>query len=190
MKNAPLPADSDQASDFGADRFISHDRSPCSFAGGLILRVRQCCHGTGDSLCVAVRTVDQFQGSALRGVSELQASPQQPRRLRHRNVRRFFRRRAPHGTAGTSALGIARDPNRSDQRNAIEQRLDIKINAKLLKPRDPNRQDDNTNDRPPDIDAPGLDGRRPQKHAHQGRKQEVETDARLTDLQLRSENDP
>src|SRR5262245_2861319 len=92
--------------------------------------------------------------------------------------RRFARGRR------TTALGKSRECDRDQQRDAVEQRFDEECATELLNPGNTNREDQDADDRAPDVHAAWPNRRRAEERADERRQQVIEADVRLADLQF------
>src|SRR5206468_6653040 len=81
-------------------------------------------------------------------------------------------------------LGEARERDRDEQRDAVEERLDEERAAKLLDAGDADREDQHADDGAPHVHASRTDGGRPEERADERGQQVIEADVRLADLEL------
>jgi hypothetical protein len=121
-----------QTSNFGADRFVGHGGPPSPLARLIVFRLVDCSDRSGyapDSVVCAMKQVRRWNTMGLKGS-----------RLGRMGVSRggpdgaSQRRRAQPllYAADPLALSVARNSDRGDQSDAIEQGLYIKICAELL----------------------------------------------------------
>src|SRR4051794_19403832 len=86
-------------------------------------------------------------------------------------------------------LGVAGKADRDQERDAVEEWLDVELAAELLDTRDADGKDGDADDGAPHVHPPGLDGGRAEECPDQGGQQELEPDAGLSDAQASGEDD-
>ena len=110
--------------------------------------------------------------------------------LLHLSRRRLPRRGLDAASSAfPAARGVAGEPDRNDQRRALEDRLDEERIAELLQAGDADRQHQHGDDGAPGVDPAGPDGGRAEQRADEGGQQELRPDRALRHLQPRGEDD-